>query len=65
MTITHVKVFATDRDAGGEIFITLEEFAKLFTYGLTYSMAAMRGEEAPINEIRVAQSEGATPKEVT
>ncbi len=33
--------------------ISLEDFAKLFTWGQAYDEAAMRREKAPDNEIRV------------
>jgi hypothetical protein len=43
--------------------ISLEEFAKLFTYGQTYNERAMQGLEAPDNTIRARQQSSADPKE--
>lgn len=48
-----LKCRACDGTKLGMAFVTLEDFAKLFTYGVTYDAAAMRRERAPDNEIRV------------
>lgn len=53
MKIARVKVELED---GTTVGISLEDFAKLFTYGETFSLAAMRHEEPPDYEIRVRQT---------
>lgn len=61
---THVMVAYSDGEKLiGERWITLEEFAKLFTYGESYDKAAVRGESEPNYEIRVRSDvAGRSPK---
>jgi hypothetical protein len=44
------------------VHLTLEDFAKLFTYGICYTMEAAAGKEAPTNVLWPATQTGSADK---